>query len=249
MASPINAPAGAPGMAALVTGGSRGIGARIVSRIAACGIEVISIDRIAPEAGLPCRHVPVDLADADATAAALEAIMRAQPIGWLVNNAGIALPASLEDTRMADFETVIAVNMRAAIQCAQAVLPGMRAAGFGRVVNITSRAALGKELRTAYAAAKAGVIGLTRTWALELAPFGITVNAVGPGPIATELFRSANPPDSPKTRAIMAGIPVKRLGTAEDVAHAVEFFLSDGASFVTGQTLFVCGGLSVGPAA
>ncbi len=237
-----------PNRAALVTGGSRGIGAHIVARIAACGIPVISLDKAPPMAGLPARHVAVDLTDAAATARVLEEIVAAQPIGWLVNNAGLALPAPLDDTRLADFETVMAVNVRATIQCAQAVLPSMRAAGHGRIVNITSRAALGKELRTAYAAAKAGVIGLTRTWALELGPDGITVNAVGPGPIATDLFRSANPADSPRTRALMAGIPLKRLGEPEDIAHAVEFFLSDGAGYVTGQTLFVCGGLSVGPA-
>jgi NAD(P)-dependent dehydrogenase (short-subunit alcohol dehydrogenase family) len=188
----------------------------------------------------------VDLLDEAATRAALAAITAGNQVGWLVNNAGIALPATLEDTRMDDFERVIAVNLRAAILCAQAVLPGMRAAGHGRIVNITSRAALGKELRTAYSAAKAGLIGLTRTWALELAPFGITVNAVGPGPIETDLFKSANPAESERTRALIRAVPLQRLGKPEDIAHAVGFFLSDEASFITGQTLFVCGGLSIG---
>jgi 3-oxoacyl-[acyl-carrier protein] reductase len=235
--------------AALVTGGSGGIGACVIERIAAAGIAVINIDRVEQPSGMPSRYVYADLTDEPATSHTLAEIVAQQPIGWLVNNAGVALPASLEETRMEDFERVIAVNLRAAILCAQAVLPGMRAAGHGRIVNITSRAALGKELRTAYSAAKAALIGLTRSWALELAPYGITVNAVGPGPIETELFRSANPPGSPRTAAILAGIPLKRMGQPGDVAHAIEFFLSDDASYVTGQTLFVCGGLSVGPAA
>ena len=240
---------GAQPRAALVTGGSGGIGACIIERIAAAGIAVINIDRVEQPSGMPSRYVYADLTDEPATSHTLAEIVAQQPIGWLVNNAGVAMPASLEETRMEDFECVIAVNLRAAILCAQAVLPGMRAAGHGRIVNITSRAALGKELRTAYSAAKAALIGLTRSWALELAPYGITVNAVGPGPIETELFRSANPPGSPRTAALLAGIPLKRMGQPGDVAHAIEFFLSDDASYVTGQTLFVCGGLSVGPAA
>ncbi|OYZ90272.1 MAG: short-chain dehydrogenase, partial [Rhizobiales bacterium 17-65-6] len=99
---------------------------------------------------------------------------------------------------------------------------------------------------SAYAASKAGLLGLTRTWALELGRDGITVNAIAPGPIATPLFTAANPPDAPRTRAIIDAVPVGRMGTAEDVAEGVGFFLSDGAGFITGQTLAVCGGITVG---
>jgi NAD(P)-dependent dehydrogenase (short-subunit alcohol dehydrogenase family) len=123
----------------------------------------------------------------------------------------------------------------------------MKGVGFGRIVNMASRAALGKELRTAYAASKAGLIGATRVWALELGAHGITVNALGPGPIATELFNRANPPGDPRTRAIVESVPVKRVGTPEDVAHAAGF-LDERAGFVTGQVLYVCGGLTVGTA-
>ena len=124
----------------------------------------------------------------------------------------------------------------------------MKQARCGRIVNISSRAALGKELRTVYAATKAGLHGLTKTWALELAPHQITVNAIGPGPIGTELFHAANPPDSPRTQAILEGIPLHRLGAPADIAHAVSFFLDERASFITGQVIYVCGGLTVGRA-
>lgn len=234
--------------AAIVTGGSRGIGAAIVERLARRGIPVVNIDRAPPAPGSPADHVAVDLTDVDATRDALHAIVSARPVLWLVNNAGIAPPAALEDTTLEDFDRVVAVNLRAVMLAAQAVVPGMKAAGRGRIVTISSRVALGKELRTAYAATKAGVIGFTRTWALELAPHGITVNAVGPGPIETELFRSANPHNSPRTQAIIRGVPVRRLGQPEDIAHAVDFFLSEGAGFVTGQVLYVCGGMTVGVA-
>jgi NAD(P)-dependent dehydrogenase (short-subunit alcohol dehydrogenase family) len=155
-------------------------------------------------------------------------------------------PALLADTRLDDFDAVIRLNVRVAVQCVQALLPGMTKARFGRILNIASRAALGKELRTSYSASKAALIGLTRTWALELARHGVTVNTIGPGPIETELWAKANPPDSPRTKAILAGIPVQRLGQPGEIAHAASFFLSAEAGFVTGQTLYVCGGTSVG---
>lgn len=147
---------------------------------------------------------------------------------------------------MAELDRTVAVNLRAVLQCTQAVLPAMKAARFGRIVNISSRSALGKPLRTAYAATKGGVISMTRVWALELASYGITVNAIGPGPIATELYEAVNPPDSPSTQRLVAAIPVKRVGRPEDIAHAVSYFLDERAGFVTGQVLYVCGGLTIG---
>ncbi len=124
----------------------------------------------------------------------------------------------------------------------------MRDAGFGRIINMSSRAALGKELRTAYAATKAGLIGMTRVWALEFGGLGITVNAIGPGPIRTELFDRANPHNHPRTRAIIDAVPVKRIGTPEDVAQAASYLLDARSGFVTGQVLYVCGGMTVGVA-
>jgi NAD(P)-dependent dehydrogenase (short-subunit alcohol dehydrogenase family) len=232
--------------AALVTGASRGIGAAIVEKLTPRGIACINLDRRPPKDATRARFIQADLSDSDATARALASVVDEVDVLWLVNNAGIVAPAFLEDTRLEDFDLVTSVNLRAAIQCAQAVLPAMKAVGRGRIVNISSRAALGKELRTAYAATKAGLIGLTRTWALELGRYGVTVNAVAPGPIDTDLFRDVNRAGSLRTKAIIEGIPVRRLGTTEDIAHAVCFLLDDASSFITGQSLHVCGGMSVG---
>jgi NAD(P)-dependent dehydrogenase (short-subunit alcohol dehydrogenase family) len=123
----------------------------------------------------------------------------------------------------------------------------MQSQRYGRIVFVSTRAILGLAKRTAYSATKAGMIGMARTWALELAPHGITVNVVAPGPIAaTELFHSIIPADSPQIAEIAAKVPVRRLGRPDDVARAVMFFIAPEAGFVTGQTLFVCGGTSVG---
>lgn len=235
--------------AALVTGGSRGIGASIIERLDARGMTCLNLDREAPKEPSPARFIACDLTDEAARNEALQRVTDEFDILRLVNNAAIVAPASLEETRREDFARVANLNLWAVIACTQAVLPAMRAHHFGRIVNISSRAALGKELRTVYSATKAGIIGMTRTWALELGRHGITVNAIGPGPIETELFRASNPGDSPRTRAILEDIPLRRLGQAADIAHAACFFLEDEASFVTGQVLYVCGGLSISTAA
>ena len=231
---------------ALVTGGSAGIGRAIVERLAADGYECVVFDRTAPEGDLPGSWFEVDLANRLDTEAALQRALSAGPITRLVNNVGVVRPGALEDASQADFDAVVSLNLRCALQCTQALVPGMKAERFGRIVNISSRAALGKELRSVYSATKAGLHGFVKTWALELGAFGITANAIGPGPIRTALFEAANPPDSPRTRAIIEGVPVKRMGQPADIAHAVSFFLDTRSGFVTGQVLYVCGGMTVG---
>lgn len=225
----------------LITGGASGIGAATAERCRAEGYEPVVIDRAGD-------GIIADLAEPEATAAALAEALRGGPITRLVNNVGMVRPAPVERQALEDLDAVFSLNLRCAVQCVQALLPGMKQAGFGRIVNIASRAALGKEHRTAYAASKAGLIGMAKVWALELGPHGITANAVAPGPIRTELFDRANPPGDPRTQAIIDAIPVRRIGTPEDVANALAFLLDARSGFVTGQTLFVCGGMTVGAA-
>jgi NAD(P)-dependent dehydrogenase (short-subunit alcohol dehydrogenase family) len=234
---------------ALVTGGANGIGRAIVERLAADGYDCVVFDRAAPRNDLPAAYAEVDLADRAATASAIEKALQDGPITRLVNNVGVVRPGTLEDASAADFEAAVSLNLRCALQCTQALVPGMKAARFGRIVNISSRAALGKELRSVYSATKAGLHGFAKTWALELGPFGITANAIGPGPIRTALFEAANPPDSPRTRAIIDGVPVKRMGEPADIANAASFLLDARSGFVTGQVLYVCGGMTVGTVA
>ncbi|MBU3624307.1 SDR family oxidoreductase [Polynucleobacter sp. AP-Latsch-80-C2] len=231
----------------LITGASRGIGRAIATRLTQDGYRVINFDKAAPAALLEDEEFHcIDVTDSKAVTQLVQEIAGRTKVLRLVNNAGMIKPGALEDVTEADFDAVYALNLKAPMVLAQSLLPYMRKANFGRIVSIASRAALGKEERTAYAATKAGVLGMTRTWALELAQFGITVNAIGPGPIATELFTSGNPPGAPKTIKIIESIPVKRMGQPEDIAHAAAYLMDDRASFVTGQTLYVCGGMTVG---
>lgn len=226
----------------LVTGGAHGIGAAIAERCRQDGYIPVVLDREGEQA-FHC-----DLSDPASTAEALERALADGPITRLVNNVGAVFPNAVSDQTLEQFDAAVALNLRSALQCIQALLPGMRQAGFGRIVNMSSRAALGKELRAAYAATKAGLIGLTRVVALEEGAHGVTANAIGPGPIATDLFMGANPAGSPKTRAIIESVPVQRMGTAEDVAHAASYLLDARSGFVTGQTLYVCGGMTAGVA-
>ncbi|ASK32905.1 SDR family NAD(P)-dependent oxidoreductase [Alloalcanivorax mobilis] len=232
--------------AVIVTGGSRGIGAAICERFAADGYQVLVLDPLTPEHPHASEHRVVDVADSVALRKEVTALGNLYPVTCLVNNAGVALPADLESTTDEQINRIFAINLRGSIAATQAVLPALRRAGGGSVVHIGSRTALGKKLRTAYSTSKAGLIGMARTMALELAGDNITVNCVAPGPIRTAGFEGANPADSDATRAIIDGVPLRRMGEPADVADAVAFFAA--AGFVTGQVLYVCGGITVGAA-
>jgi NAD(P)-dependent dehydrogenase (short-subunit alcohol dehydrogenase family) len=233
---------------AVVTGGNTGIGAAIARGLIARGYFVVSLSRRRPEwSDEKLRTVEVDLLDAEATRQAAREIARTHGVSTFVHNAGAIRAARLDAVEIGDLHALTQLHLGAAITLTQALLPAMKAARFGRVVLVSSRAALGLPTRTVYSATKAGLVGMARTWALELGRFGITVNVVAPGPIAdTEMFESVMSPDSDRARKLAEGIPVGRLGRSRDVARAVEFFVAPEADFVTGQVLYVCGGASVG---
>ncbi len=234
----------------VVTGGSNGIGRATVERLLDDGYDVVNVDLVAPATSRDREtFLALDITDAVATREALAALIAERPVTRLVNNAGIVKPAGIDDVTIADLQAVVAVNLAGTIACVQALLPAMRAARFGRIVNISSRAALGKAERSVYAATKAGLHGLTKTLALELGPDGISVNAIGPGPIASALFDRVNPPGAPATQAIIDAIPLRRMGEPSEVAHLVASLLDARAGFVTGQVIYVCGGMTVGLAA
>jgi 3-oxoacyl-[acyl-carrier protein] reductase len=233
---------------AIVTGGSTGIGWEICRQMLDAGYEVVSLARRRPPQSHTKLHaVEVDLMDAAATGQAAAEVASRFAITHVVHNAGVVRPAPLPDVELDDLQALAQLHLGAAITLVQAVLPTMKKNQFGRIVLMSSRGALGLATRTAYAATKAGMVGMARTWALELAGDGITVNVVAPGPISdTEMFRSIVPENSEREKALAVAIPVQRLGRSDDVARAVMFFCNPANGFVTGQTLYVCGGASLG---
>jgi 3-oxoacyl-[acyl-carrier protein] reductase len=232
---------------AIVTGASAGIGLSICRHLLDAGYRVVSLS-LQP---VPIEHpslesVVVDLRDpAAARSAAAQACARHE-VTTVVHNAGAMRPALLPDVGIGDLDALVALHLSAAVLLVQAALPAMQRRRFGRIVLISSRAALGLSTRTAYSATKAGMIGMMRTWALELGPAGITANAVAPGPILTDIFHEVVPRDPQAVQSVADRIPVRRVGRPDDVARAVLFLADPDNGFVTGQTLYVCGGTSVG---
>jgi NAD(P)-dependent dehydrogenase (short-subunit alcohol dehydrogenase family) len=232
--------------AVLVTGASRGIGLAVSEKLAAEGRAVVGLARHATVERFPGTLIACNLAQAAETAGVLRDIAARFEIDGIVNNVGVASPQPLGKIDLPVLEAVFSLNVTAAVQVTQAFVEGMKKRGKGRIVNVCSRAIHGAVDRTAYAAAKSALVGCTRTWALELAEYGITSNAVAPGPIETELFRQTRPVGSEAERRMLATIPMRRLGTTTEVAAAICFLLSDEASFITGQVLAVDGGGSLG---
>lgn len=229
----------------LITGASKGIGRALAQRLALDGHQVIGLARGAdPE--FPGQLVSVNLTDREATEQALRRLIRDYHFDGVINNFGYIRLERVGLINLDEMERVFRNNLVPAVQTIQALLPLMRNEGWGRVVNLSSLTVLGMPEGTVYAGAKSAMISFTRTWALELACTGITVNAVAPGPVETEMFRKNTPPGSQAEQRFLSQIPMGRFGTPDDIAGTIAFLLSDDANFVTGQTLFVDGGASIG---
>jgi acetoacetyl-CoA reductase/3-oxoacyl-[acyl-carrier protein] reductase len=228
------------GRVAVVTGGARGIGLAITRALADHGASVHVFD-VAPggDGGdVPYRFHKVDIADSAAVAAAVSSLPA--PASLLVNNAGITRDRSMIHMSDEEWQSVLSVNLTGAFNVARALAPAMRKAGCGRIVNITSINGIrGKFGQANYCASKAGLIGLTKTLARELGPKGVTVNAVAPGMVMTEMALALPPEILSKAKAESV---LPELATPEDVAHAVLFLLSDAARSITGEVIRVDAG-------
>ncbi|WP_410577101.1 3-oxoacyl-ACP reductase FabG [Amycolatopsis sp. lyj-108] len=242
---------------AIVTGSARGIGAAVAGRLLEEGIDVAVLDIDPPaaeravavldRAGGRATAVAVDVSDPDSVRKAVDEVAdRLGPPGILVNNAGVTRDSLVFSLSPADWDLVINVNLRGTFLMTQAVTEHMAKLGWGRVVNLSSIAAVGNAGQANYSAAKAGIEGLTKTLAMELGPLNVTVNAVAPGYVATEMTaalaaKAGHTAEEHQAR-VAATIPLRRVGHPKDIAHLVAFLVSDHASFVSGQIIHVAGG-------
>lgn len=237
------------GRTALVTGGGGGIGAAICADLAALGARVVVADLDAAAARTVAddldgaRAEAVDLADPVSAGGLVE---RLGGVDVLVNNAGVSVVGPFVDSDPADWERMWAVNLRAPMLLARALLPGMTAAGWGRLVFVSSdgaRAGSGGE--GAYAASKAGLFGLAKTLARETARYGVTSNVVCPGPTDTPMLRAVSGANPGLVDKLARTVPLRRLGRPEDVSGLVAYLCTDRAEYITGQTLSVSGGVTM----
>ena len=241
------------GRVALVTGGGRGIGRSIAARLARGGAKVAvsyrsndeaaqETAKLVREAGAECEIFKGDVASSEDVAALIKGVNEAfGPVEILVNNAGTTRDNIMMRMKDAEFDDVVATNLKGTYLCTRAALRGMVRARWGRIVNISSVVGLlGNAGQANYAASKAGIIGLTKSVAREVANRGITANAVAPGYVETELTGGLS--DEIKGR-ILGQVPVGRFGEPEEIAEVVAFLVGDGAAYVTGQTIAVDGGM------
>jgi 3-oxoacyl-[acyl-carrier protein] reductase len=229
----------------VITGASRGIGRAAANALAEQGWSVIGVARSSP-GSFPGVFIKTDLSDQNQTRVLASNLAARGDVLGIVNNAGVARHETVDTVDAEAFAAVMDLNVRPALQLTQALLPGMRAARFGRIINVTSLVTRGVPFRPSYAAAKAALESLTRTMAIELAADGITANAVAPGPTETELFRANNPKGSEGEARYLRRVPMGRFAQPDEIAAAIAFLAGEKAAFITGQTLFVDGGASLG---
>lgn len=241
------------GKVALVTGGGRGIGKTIALALAKEGAKIIVNDYVEENAkkvaeeiissGGQAESVQADISNYEEANNMMKNILKEQPVDILINNAGITRDTLLVRMKEEDWDRVINVNLKGVFNCTQAVAKSMMKQRSGRIVNISSVIGLiGNEGQANYAASKAGIIGFSKTVARELATRGVTVNIIAPGYIKTDMTEQIS--DEAKDK--LAGlIPMKRLGTPEDIAPLIVFLCSEGASYITGQVINVDGGIAM----
>nr|WP_151476237.1 3-oxoacyl-ACP reductase FabG [Streptomyces albicerus] len=242
---------------AIVTGAARGIGAAVAKRLARDGLAVGVIDLSEADCvgtvdaitagGGSALAVAADVADEAATTAAVARIAtELGPPTVLVNNAGFARSADIVDMTTEQWDAVLGVNLYGAFFATRAVARHMTDAGWGRIVNVSSISAVGDAGRVGYASAKAGLLGFTKTLALELGPRGVTVNAIAPGFVVSDMTRASarrlGLGFDEFQRNAAGSIPVGRVGRPEDIAHTASFLVSPDAGFVSGQVVYVAGG-------
>lgn len=249
-------PTGLAGLTAIVTGGAKGIGLGIARGLATagCRVNLWDIDESAllsaaeelraSGAEVHTRRVSVT-SPQEVEDAAAEVLQRQGRIDVLVNNAGIGGDKLVVKMDLDFWQRVIETNLTSQFLVCKAVIPAMVEQKFGRIVNISSRAWLGNRGQASYSASKGGVVSLTRSLALEFARSGITANAIAPGIVQTPLFDTLTPEVQD---GLKKTVPMQRIGGAEDVANAVQFFASPASGYVTGQVLYVCGGRSLSSA-
>ncbi len=229
------------GRIVLITGATRGIGWATTQRLAKKGYKIIGIARKKGEQEFPGTLLLCDLTNRKEIQQVMKHIAH---VDILINNAGLVHPQLLEEVELDKLDEVYELNVRAPIQLAQGCLSHMKRQRWGRIVNIASRAFYGAPSRTSYGAAKGALIGLTYNWAIELAPFGITVNAVAPTGTETEMLKECYPEGSEGRKWLLSSIPMGRFAQPSEISAGIEFLISEDAGFITRQILSIDGGAS-----